>query len=82
MLLLRDKAHQSKSFLTIKRDAAAIKRNPAAIKRDPAAIKQDPVSVELEVLGEFRSWGEAIVDLGDGCIKGFECISRGRSDGV
>ena len=45
-------------------------------------IKQDPVSVELEVLGEFRSWGEAIVDFGDDCIRGLECISRERSDGV
>ena len=45
-------------------------------------IKQDPASVVLEVLRGFRSCGEAKVDLGDGCIRGFECISRGRSDGA
>ena len=43
------------------------------IKRDPASVK---------VSRGFRSWVKAIMDLGDGCIRGLECISRERSDGV
>ena len=29
--------------------------------------------MEFEILGEFKSWGEALVDFGDDCIRGLEC---------